>query len=175
MDSGKYLTQKAVMAVSFSLALSISSTASAQQGITVGSVLDESSIELDYFDETVSYQLVDNWGGSHDVEFDLANEQWMVTTADGDVLAGSISAAAMNEYYAQGSILPCFSNPWAFAGCGAAAIVGALICEVRASTNLRRARNSCTSQGLGFSFQGISGCGTVSGYCFQPNHHLQEP
>ncbi|NKI36457.1 hypothetical protein HFP89_14905 [Wenzhouxiangella sp. XN79A] len=145
------------------------------QQVDLSSQLDEHSVVANAAAETVVYELVDDWGGVQDVEVDLGSEMWMVTTSDGEILAGSIPQAALDEYYAQGVPLPCFSSPWAAAGCSVGGFVAALVCEVRASANIRRLRNACNSQGMTFSLNGVSGCGNVSGHCFHPNHHLQTP
>ena len=122
----------------------------------------------------VDFQIEDSTGAIHDVEVDLQGEYWLAVMEEGDVLSGSVPEAALDDHYIEGFPVPCVTNPISAAVCIGGAGLLALACEIRTSLNMRRQVNNCARQGMGFTTTGITGCGNVEGYCFQPQWELLE-
>lgn len=89
----------------------------------------------------------------------------MIATDDGEVLAGSIPQAVVDEYKTEGFQLPCFAGAWAAAGCVGAATVAFFACERRADNNIARMSAACASSGMSVEINSISGCGSVESHC----------
>nr|MBS0020491.1 hypothetical protein [Gammaproteobacteria bacterium] len=154
--------------------LSIAGNAQSQQTLSISSETDSGSLSGNSSTHKLDYRIVDNLGGTNLVEIDLQNGDYWVATSDYDIFTGNISQAAQDEYYVEGIPLPCFSGPWAAAGCLGAAAVTGLYCEIRTGINIRRGQRQCGMSNTVFHVTSISGCGNVSGHCFGPRTSEQE-
>lgn len=110
--------------------------------------------------DRISYLTESSIGGEDYFEFDFENEQWISITADGDIVGGRMSPSASEEYSVHGMQIPCFTSPWAFAGCVVLAGIGQQICDSRERTAIQRIQSQC-GPGEIAEIGRISGCGQV--------------
>lgn len=124
----------------------------------VTSEVVENSIQVE--GDRISYLTENSIGGEDYFEFDFGSEQWLSITADGDIVGGRISSSASEEYSVHGMQIPCFTSPWAFAGCIVLAGIGQQICDSRERTAIQRIQAQCGPGELA-EIGGTSGCGQV--------------
>jgi len=132
----------------------------AQVSIASKSNVIESSFEVDEELSRVSFFSAHSFGGIDYHEFDFGAGRWMTITDDGDLVGGDISKHAMNDYQLHGFQVPCFTSPWAFAGCIVLAGLADQICQSRAESNIRQAQSQC-GPGEMAEIRSITGCGNV--------------
>lgn len=149
--------------------LGFSQYSTAQEWTTVTSDTIDSTVVTDGSQDYISFYANNTLGGSDYFEFDLDSGVWTNITADGDVLAGTIPQAIIDEYETENIPLPCFSSPVAVAGCAIGVAVGAagvyFACERRANNNIRRMAAACSQDGYNLRIRDISGCGNVESRC----------
>ncbi|MEX2498767.1 MAG: hypothetical protein WD397_07820 [Wenzhouxiangellaceae bacterium] len=149
--------------------LGLTQYSTAQEWTVMSSETIESTVTVDESQDYISFYADNNLGGSDFFEFDLGRGIWTNVTADGDVLAGTIPQAIIDEYETENIPLPCFSSPVAVVGCAIGLTVGAagvyFACERRANNNIRRMAAHCSQAGYNLRIRDISGCGNVESRC----------
>lgn len=135
--------------------------ASAADPYAVTSEVIDSSIQIN--GDKISYLLENSLGGNDYLEFDFADGRWLGITADQDFVGGNISASASEEYSVNGWQIPCFTNPWAFAGCIVFAGIAQQICDSRQRVTLQRLQSQCGPRELA-EISEASGCGYIKSF-----------
>lgn len=154
------LTMKTLF-FSLCVVLTLANQVSAQ--VIVDSEPIESSVQVDLDSAVLSYMAETTLGGYDYYEFDMESERWLVVTASGDVVGGQISQKAVDEYRTHGWNIPCFTSPWAFAGCLVLIGIGDQVCDNRTAAHLRALKDHC-GPGSVPEIRRIGGCGTVESY-----------
>lgn len=132
-----------------------------QMEVVSKSEVIEPSIVIDEENSRISFFSRHSFGGNDYHEFDFGSGRWMTITDDGDLIGGEISKHAMDDYALHGFQIPCFTSPWAFAGCIVLIGIGDQVCQSRAEANIRQAQSQC-GPGEVAEITSITGCGNVT-------------